>query len=180
MDKRRSAKRPWAIVLLILAICCALSYGIASLGRSISAGNALGHSEALSIANIQDLQTTASGFVYYDGSTVSAIDSAGKVNWSYIVGANAGFEATDYGVAAWVGNTVTLIDGKSGSTTYNGTMADNVIGAHIGSKYTAILIGEEGNSTIVLMDNGGKQINQIVLEDVLVIKYGFFSDGSLL
>ena len=180
MDKRRSARRPWTIVLLIVLICCALAYGVASIGRGISASNALGHSEALSIANIQDLQTTADGFVYYDGSVVSAIDSGGKVRWSYSLGANAGFEATDYGVAAWVGNTVTLIDGKSGSTTYNGTMADNVIGAHIGSKYTAILIGEEGNSTIVLMDHGGKQINQIVLEDVLVIKYGFFSDGSLL
>ena len=180
MDKRRTSRRPWALVLLILLICCGIAYGVASIGRGVSAGNALGHSEALSIANIQDLQTTASGFVYYDGSTVSAINSDGKVKWSYIVGANAGFEATDYGVAAWVGNTVTLIDGKSGSTTYNGTMADNVIGAHIGDRYTAILIGEEGNSTIVLMENGGKQINQIVLDDVLVVDYGFFSDGTLL
>ena len=142
MDKRRSARRPWTIVLLIVLICCALAYGVASIGRGISASNALGHSEALSIANIQDLQTTADGFVYYDGNVVSAIDSGGKVRWSYSLGANAGFEATDYGVAAWVGNTVTLIDGKSGSTTYNGTMAQNVIGAHIGDKYTAILIGE--------------------------------------
>ena len=180
MDKRRTSRRPWALVLLILLICCGIAYGVASIGRGVSAGNALGHSEALSIANIQDLQTTASGFVYYDGSTVSAINSAGKVKWSYIVGANAGFEATDYGVAAWVGNTVTLIDGKSGSTTYNGTMSQSVLGAHIGDRYTAILIGEEGNSTIVLMENGGKQINQIVLEDVLVVDYGFFSDGSLL
>ena len=180
MDRRHSARRPWAIVLLILAICCALSYGVASLGRNIFPGSTLGHSQSLSIANIQDLQTTADGFVYYDGSTVSAIDSAGDVRWSYIVGANAGFEATDYGVAAWVGNTVTLIDGKSGSTTYNGSMAENVIGAHIGDKYTAILTGEEGNSTIVLMENGGKQISKIVLDNVLAVDYGFFSDGTLL
>ena len=180
MDRRHSARRPWAIVLLILAISCALSYGIAMFGKNVLADTSLGHCEMLSLANIQDLQATATGFVYYDGNTVSAIDSGGKVDWSYILGAGAGFEATDYGVAAWVDNTITLIDGKSGSTTYNGTMSQNVLGAHIGDKYTAILIGEEGNSTIVLMENGGKQINQIVLDNVLVVNYGFFSDGSLL
>lgn len=180
MDRRQTGKRPWTIVLLILAITCALSYGIASLCKGAFASNSLGHSKALDIANIQDLQTTATGFVYYDGVNVSAIDSGGRVDWSYPIGANAGFEATNYGVAAWVGNTITLIDGKSGSTTYNGTMAQDVIGAHIGDKYTAILIGEEGNSTIVLMENGGKQINQIVLDNVLAVDYGFFSDGTLL
>ncbi len=180
MDRRHSGKRPWTIVLLILAMVCALSYGIALLFQNAFAGNSLGHSRALNIANIQDLQTTPTGFVYYDGSTVSAIDSNGRVDWSYLVGGNAGFEATDYGVAAWVDSTITLIDGKSGSTTYNGTMSQNVIGAHIGEKYTAILIGEEGNSTIVLMENGGKQINQIVLDNLLAVDYGFFSDGTLL
>ena len=32
MDKRRSARRPWTIVLLIVLICCALAYGVASIG----------------------------------------------------------------------------------------------------------------------------------------------------
>lgn len=180
MDRRHIGKRPWTIVLLILAIACALSYGLALLFRNAVSGSQLGHVKALNIANIQDLQTTATGFVYYDGVNVSAIDSGGRVDWSYTVGAGAGFEATDYGIAAWSGNTVTLIDNKSGSTTYNGTMAENVIGAHIGEKYTAILTGEEGNSTIVLMENGGKQINKIVLDNLFCVDYGFFSDGTLL
>lgn len=181
MDTRKSARNPWLIVLLIVCIACALAYGMASLGRRIFADDGFGATKTINIANLQDLQATADGFVYYDGNTVSSINSSGDVRWSYLVGAEAGFSATDYGVATWVGKTVTLIDGKSGSTSFNGNMAEDVISAYVGDKYTAILVGkDEANSTIILMESGGKQVNQIVLEDVFAIDYGFFSNGSLL
>ena len=180
MDTRRSARNPWAIVLLILALSCAIAYGVAVLGNNMFNSDEFGHTRTVDIANLQELQATSDGFVYYDGSTVSAINSHGNVRWSYLVGAEAGFSATDSGVATWVGNTVTLIDGKSGSTTFNGNMQQDVLSARMGSQYTAILTGTETNSTIVLMESGGKQISQIVLEDVSAIDYGFFSNGTLL
>lgn len=180
MDKRNSARNPWAVVLLILVLSCAIAYGIAALGTKIFTPDSFGHTKTLEIANLQDLQTTADGFVYYDGSTVSSINSEGDVRWSYLVGGDAGFSATDYGVATWVGKTITLIDGKSGSTTFNGNMEEDVLSAHIGNQYTAILMGSETDSTIVLMESGGKQVSQIVLDDVSAIDYGFFSNGSLL
>lgn len=180
MERHSSAKNPWAIVLLILVLSCLIAYGIAALGTKIASSDSFGRTKTLEIANLQDLQTTADGFVYYDGSTVSSINSEGDVRWSYLVGADAGFSATDYGVATWVGKTITLIDGKSGSTSFNGNMEENVLSAHIGNQYTAILIGSETNSKIVLMESGGKQVSQIVLDDVSAIDYGFFSNGSLL
>lgn len=180
MDTRKSARTPWAIVLLILALSCALAYGFAALSDKISSNDNFGHTKTVDIANLQDLQATSDGFVYYDGSTVSAINSSGDVRWSYLVGAEAGFSATDSGVATWVDNTVTLIDSKSGSTTFNGNVEQNVISARMGSQYTAILIGTETNSTIVVMESGGKQISQIVLDDVSAIDYGFFSNDTLL
>lgn len=180
MEKRQFGRIPWAIVLLILLLCIALAFGGASLGRRIFAEKSFGSFRTVEIANLQDLQATSDGFVYYDGSTVSSISSTGDVNWSYLVGGSAGFSATDYGVATWVEDTITLIDAKTGSTTFNGKMEDGVLSARIGDKYTAILIGEETNGRIVLMESGGKQISQIVLEDVTVIDYGFFSNGSLL
>lgn len=180
MDARKSARIPWAIVLLILLLSCAIAYGFAVLGDKIFVDDSFGSTKTVDIANLQDLQSTSDGFVYYDGSTVSAIDSQGDVRWSYLVGAEAGFSATDAGVAAWVGNTVTIIDGKSGSTTFNGNMEEDVISARVGREYTAILTGTETNSTIVIMESGGKQISQIVLEDVSAIDYGFFSNDTLL
>lgn len=180
MEKRQSVRNPWAVVLLIIALACAIAYGCAALGARIFSADGFGSYKTIEIANLQDLQATSNGFVYYDGSTVSSISSSGSVNWSYLVGAEAGFSATDYGVATWVGNTITLIDGKSGSTTYNGNMDADVLSACIGDQYTAILVGEETNSTIVLMESGGKQVSQIVLEDVTAVDYGFFSNGTLL
>ncbi len=180
MDRRKSARNPWAIVLIIVAISVALAYGLATLSKRVIASDSFGHCTAMEIANIQDLQTTAGGFVYYDGSTVSSISSSGKVNWSYMMGQNAGFNATDSGVAVWAGSTLTLIDGKSGATTFNGEMEAPILSARSGSKYTAVVTGEEMNSTIVLMESGGKQVSQIILDDVDVINYGFFSSDSLL
>ncbi len=180
MEKRHTGKIPWAVVLLILLMCCGLAFGAAKISQRVFSNDSFGSYHALDIANLQDLQTTANGFVYYDGSTVSAITSSGKVDWSYLVGADAGFTATDYGVATWVGQTITLIDGDTGATTFNGNMDANVLDAHIGGKYTAVITGEETNSTVVLMETGGRQVSQIVLEDVTVIDFGFFSNESLL
>ena len=109
MDNRRSARNPWAIVLLILMLSCAIAFGLAALSNRVLAADSFGACKAIDIANLQDIQATGDGFVFYDGSTVSAISSDGGVRWSYLVGAEAGFSATDYGVAAWVGNTITLI-----------------------------------------------------------------------
>lgn len=181
MEMRKTARNPWVIVLLIVAIACAIAYGCAALGTRIFNDDSFGATKAIDIANLQDLQATADGFVYYDGSTVSSINSSGDVRWSYLVGAEAGFSATDYGVATWVDRTITLIDGKSGSTSFNGNMDAPVLSAYVGDKYAAVLTGEEeANSTIVLMENGGKQVSQIVLEDVFAVDYGFFSNGTLL
>lgn len=177
----RSGAMPWAVVLLLLAIICAISFGLGKVGQSILGGSSFGHSKVLNIQNLQDLQTTQNGFVYYDGSTVACVASSGDTRWSYIVGVEAGFRATDYGVATWSGNTITLIDAQTGMTTYNGTLEEPVQSAYIGDRYTAILTGEsDQSSTIMLMENGGRQVNRILLDDVLVVDYGFYSNGTLL
>ena len=180
MDKRQRGKNPWVLVLLILVLCCAIAYGCAMLATRVLAADSFGRYKTVDIANLQDLQVTADGFVYYDGSTVSSLSSSGSVRWSYLVGASAGFQATDYGVATWTGSTLTLIDGASGTTTFNGTMDADVISAHIDNNYTAVLVGSETSGKMILMESSGRQVSQILLEDITVIDYGFFSNGSLL
>lgn len=179
MEKTRQVRNPWTVVLLIVAVCIAIALGIAAISHSAGAKDGLGTYEAINIVNLQDIQATPNGFVYYDGNTVSAINSDGKTAWSYVVGADAGFEASKYGVAVWSGKTITMIDIDDGSTMFNGTMAQDVISARIGDKYTAAVIGELSNSIIVIMENSGSQVNQIAKEAVTVIDYGFFANGSL-
>lgn len=179
MEKSRVVRNPWPIVLLIALLCCAIAWGIAAISHRIGNDSELGDYHAMNIVNIQKLQTTSNGFVYYDGNTVSAISSSGKVKWSYLVGANADISVGKSGVAAWSGKVITLIDLNDGSTIFNGTMTQDIIGAHIGEKYTAVVIGELSDSTIVIMENSGVQVNQIAMNDVTVIDYGFFANGSL-
>jgi len=180
MDKRQASKNPWAIVLLIIVLSCAIAYGLASLGTKLFASDGFGRTEAVEIANLQDLQATADGFVYYDGSSISSVSSKGEPKWSYLIGSEADFEATDYGVAAWTDASLTLIDSTTGTTTFNGNMETEVLSAKIGEKYTAVLLGPEHDSTIVLMEHGGKRVNSITLTNQTVIDYGFFSQGSLM
>ena len=180
METRKFRRNPWGIVLLILIFSCAIAFGTAYLFTHVLNQDSFGRYRTMAIPNMQSLEATADGFVYYDGSTVSSIDSSGRVKWSYMLGGNADFSATDYGVAAWSDKTITLIDGKSGATTYNGTMAESILDAYVGNKYTAVVVGEATDSSIVLMENGGRQISQIILDDVNVIDFGFFSNGTLL
>ena len=180
MEKRQRRKNPWALVLLIVVLCCGIAIGGATLVKRIATSDSFGRYKTVDIANLQDLQVTADGFVYYDGSTVSSLSSSGSVRWSYLVGASAGFYATDYGVATWTGSTLTLIDGASGTTTFNGTMDAEVISAHIDDNYTAVLVGSETSGKMILMESSGRQVSQILLEDITVIDFGFFSNGSLL
>lgn len=180
METRKNRRSPWAIVLLILVFSCAIAFGAAYLCTHVFNQDSFGRYRTISIPNMQSAKATADGFVYYDGSTVSSIDSTGKTKWSYMVGGNANFSATDYGVAAWTDRTITLIDGKSGATTYNGTMTESILNAYVGNRYSAVIIGQETDSTIILMENGGRQISQILLKDESVIDFGFFSNGTLL
>ena len=180
METRRNQRNPWAIVLLIVLMTCMAAYGAAYLFTRVFGQDTFGHYRAMPIANLQKLEATSDGFVYYDGSAVSCVDSEGKMKWSYMVGGSADFSATSSGVAAWSDRTVTLIDGRTGSTTYNGLMEESVLDAYVGSRYTAVITGEETDPKVTLMENGGRQVNQIVLDDVTVIDFGFFSGGTLL
>lgn len=174
-------KNSLALTLFIVVLACALSFGIAYISKSLMTRETFGQYKTIDIANLQGVDVINDGFVYYDGSTVSCISSSGTLKWSYLVGSGAGFKATDYGVAAWVNKSITLIDSRTGTTTYNGTMDENVISAYVGSKYAAIVAGaKEDMPVIVLMEPGGRQVNRIVLDSETVINYGFYSNGSLL
>ena len=179
MERNRKERLPWAIALLIVLFACVIALVA---GRII--GNATHRSsydyKAVQLASNRGLQVVDDGFVYYDGSYIGSVTTEGRIKWSYLIGRNADFNANGNGVAAWSEESLTLIDGKTGTPTYSGAMEMDVLSAYIGDKYTAVLLGPEYNSTIVLMEPGGRRVNNITLTNQTVIEYGFFSNGSLL
>lgn len=179
MERKRRRRYPWTVALLIVVLSCLVAYGCARAFLAYHQRTPYEYS-AVDIGNNSGLEVVDDGFVYYDGTTVSMVTTDAKVKWNYYFGADAGFHATKNGVAAWADTTLTLIDSSTGTTTYSGTMDSEILSARIGEKYTAVLLGPEHNSTIVLMEMGGRKINSITLPNQTVIDYGFLSNGALL
>ena len=179
MDRKRNTRLPWAIALLIVVFVCIVAYLGARLISGASRKSAYEY-KTIEIASNLGLEVVEDGFVYYDGSSIGSVTTDAKVKWSYLIGKNADFDATDYGVAAWSEESLTLIDSDTGTTTFSGNMDASVLSARMGERYTAVLLGPEHDSTIVLMEKGGRKVNSITLTHQTVIDYGFFSKGSLM
>ena len=179
MESNRQARLPWAIALLIVVFVSVIALAAGRLIGSATHRSSYDY-KAVQLASNLGLEVVDDGFVYYDGSYIGSVTTEGRVKWSYLIGRNADFDANANGVAAWTGESLTLIDAQTGTPTFSGAMETDVLSARIGSKYTAVLLGPEYNSTIVLMEPGGRRVNSITLTNQTVIEYGFFSKGSLL
>ena len=180
MDTRRPGKTPWLIAVFIAAIICALSVLGAFLVRQVTAEDVYGEYTAVTLTGNNGVQVSGDGFVYYNGSTLASVSSTGETLWTYMVGANASFHAGDAGVAAWSGRTLTVIDRENADTIYsNPTMEAEVLSARTGEVFTAVLLAPEHDSTVVLIENGGREVDRIAFADQTVLDYGFFSAGEL-
>ena len=179
MERNRSRGLPWAIALLIVLFACLVAFVGGRIISNATRRSAYDYKAVQLSANL-GLEVVDDGFVYYDGGSIGAVTTEGHVKWTHLLGRNGDFDATDYGIAAWSGETLTLIDSQTGTTSFSGVMETDVLSARMGERYTAVLLGPEHNSTIVLMEAGGRRVNSITLTNQTVIDYGFFSKGSLL
>lgn len=179
MEHNRKARLPWGIVLLIVAFACAIAWvGALIYTRTIHTDSFTSY-RALQLDSVQKAEAVSDGFVYYDGNTIVKVGSDAMTDWSSMIGVGADYTATDSGVAAWSGQTLTLIDGATGVTAYSNSMDEEVLSARMGDVYTAVLLGPEHNSTIVLMETGGRRVDSITLADQTVVDYGFFYNDTL-
>lgn len=179
MQRTQNGKLSWGLVLLITAVVCAISLLGARLIGNRTGGMSFGEYKTFALTSNQGIQTVGDGFVYYNGSSLAHVSTGAQTQWTYMVGANASFSASDTGVAVWSGQTLTVIDCQEGTTTYSGSMGAEVLSARAGSKYTAVLLAPEHNSTIALLESGGKAVDRIAFANQTVIDYGFFSNGTL-
>lgn len=180
MENRRASRMPWIIVILIVAAICLVSYLGAYVFRSASGDNSFGSYTTVNGAQSMEVQLAGDGFVYYDGSSLTYMDSAGKVRWSYLIGSGMDFAASAGGVAAWNGRTLTLVDIENGTTTYSADQGAEVSSARVGSKYAAVLFDKEGTGKVVVMEKGGRTVYTAELDQLTAVDYGFYSGGTQL
>lgn len=180
MDYRRDTRMPWTIAILIVAVICIVAWLGAFLINRSSRVEGFGSYKTVIGAQNMDVQIAGDGFVYYDGSSVTRMDSDGNILWSCRISAGAEFHASASGVAAWNGSMLTLIDMERGTTTYSSDQGVKIISARVGSKYAAVLTEEEGASGITVMEKDGRVVYEVELDQLTAVDYGFYSSGAQL
>lgn len=180
MDYRRDMRMPWTIAILLVAVICLVSFLGAKVMRNSSAKDAFGSFETVPGAQNMQVQMAGDGFVYYDGSSLTKMDSQGKVLWTYLIGSGAEFRASAGGVAAWNGNMLTLVDIDNGTTTYSADQGVEVTSAVVGSKYAAVLTEDDGSATVTVMEKGGREVYEAHLDQLTAVDFGFYSAGAQL
>ena len=148
MERKRRQGIPGAIALLIVIFACVVAFMGSRLILGLTRSDAYDY-KSIDIPVNQALAVVDDGFIYYDGSSIASVTTEARVKWSYLIGKEAGFDATDFGVAAWKGTKLTLIDRSNGETTSSSDMESEVLSARIGERYAAVVLGPEHDSTIV-------------------------------
>lgn len=117
--------------------------------------------------------------LYYDGVSIHCMSSTGAVRWSFQLGANAGFDATNDVVAAWAGNTIYIID-RNGNSTYNDNLGAPIQFARAGKQYVAAVIGDDTSSRLVVKDHLGAHMDEEAdaYKKLLILDVGFYGQNG--
>lgn len=178
METRHRQRPPWIIVILIVAVICTLSY-LAALIVNAARGTSFGGYAVIAAPNAE-VRMAGDGFVMYDGSTFTYIDSGGDTKWTYLIGAGYSFSADVGGLACWTGKTLTIVDIERGTTMYSAQQSGDVTAARVGSRYAAALIEGGGASYITVLEKGGKQVFTADFPQLTVMDFGFYSSGNFM
>ena len=179
MESNKTVRLNWIAVLAVVAAISLVAFLVA---RQIvdSRSMTLRTPTLLSARAGQELQVNGDGVVYYDGATLHALNGRGQQVWSHAAGTLARFDVSEGGVAVWSGTLLSLLTADQGRSLYSGNMESDIIDARLGTVYAAAQIGPEHDSTIIVLEPGGRQVDRIELPDRTVLNFGFFNKGTLL
>lgn len=180
MERVETKGLSWPLALLITALITLTGMLLAKWFVGFGGGPA-GTATLLPCNASQVIEPLGDGVVYSDGTHLHALNASGRQKWNYMVGAGFSFDANEDGVAAWTGSSIALLNAETGAPLFSGVMDEKVISATMGENYAAVLIGEdEQNSTLMVLEHGGHEVDQIAMPDLTVLQFGFFNNGNML
>lgn len=191
MENKRSPRLSWIAVLVVVLLLCVGAYLLAT---QIVNARTPRLRDVISVpANSnQVIKPLGKGLVYYDGGSLHALDGRGRQIWTYPAGSQASFSIGEGGVSTWSGTMLSLLNPENGAALFSGNMEQNVISARLGSKYAAVHLEQphpssetvteasrEHNTTMLILDSGGRRVDTIDLNNQTVLDYGFFTSDQL-
>ncbi len=150
--KRKRQIRSWIIVV---AVALLVILGIRFFGgdskREIGAVKLPCYAE-------QEVTPFGDGILYYDGASIHCLSSTGTIRWSFAIGPGATFRAGKTHLAVWSGSQLFFID-QNGYSTYNETMEADVQFARVGTRYVAVVVGEDTEPKLLVKSLDGAQVD---------------------
>ena len=121
----------------------------------------------------QNITPFGDSVIFYDNYSIHCITATGGNEWSYQIGQNADYHATDNRVVAWVGNDLYIFNDK-GRLIYNNKMSDIIQFARVGKEYTGVFIGDSDNGVVTVINSDGQVVDNISVSNQTVLDIGFF------
>ena len=157
-----------ALVLLAAMLAVVVAYALQSGGRED-----IGRVTRIGATLSQNVTPFGSSVIFYDGTTLHCVAATGGNEWSYQIGTNADYDATDNRIVAWSGNDLYIINNR-GRLVYNNKMSDTIQFASAGENYVAVFVGEQDNGVVTVIDSSGQIVDNITVTGQTLLDVGFF------
>ena len=153
-DKKKKKKKKSSINIRLIAalagsallIALVIGYSLTGTGRS-----AVGKATRIGATLSQNVVPFGDNVIFYDGTTLHCVAAGGGNQWSYQIGTNADYDATEKRIVAWSGNDIYILN-TNGRLTYNNKMSDQIQFTSAGDNYVAVFVGEPDNGVITVID----------------------------
>ncbi len=175
--KRRRQLRNWIILIAVVVGVFAVLRLLQGVGttREITV-------DQLPCYATQSVTPFGENVLYYDGVSVHCLSATGAIRWSYPVGGDASFTVSDTHLVIWQGAQLYIVD-QNGNPTYNENLASQIQFARVGSKYVAVVIGEDTEPELLVKDLTGAQVDEEsdAFNTLMMLDCGFYGeDGQYL
>ena len=179
-NKKKKKKKPlssrlrmlFALAALAALLAIVVAYALMDSGR-----NGVGRVTRIGATLSQNVMPFGSSVIFYDGTTLHCVAATGGNEWSYQIGTNADYDATEQRIVAWSGNDLYILNNR-GRLIYNNKMSDAIQFASAGEEYVAVFVGEPDNGVVSVIDSSGQTVDNITIENQTLLDIGFFKSTT--
>ena len=156
------------VVAVVVLLVVVLSASLSNIGRT-----EVGKATRIGATLSQNVTPFGDKVIFYDGTTLHCVAATGGNEWSYQIGNNANYDATENRIVAWTGNDVYILN-TNGRLIYNNKMSDEIQFASAGDNYVAVFVGDPDNGVITVIEQSGQIIDNITVTNQTLLDIGFF------
>ena len=157
-----------AALTLVMIMALVLGYALGGSGRE-----AIGRTTRIGATLSQNIMPFGDNVIFYDGTTLHCVAAAGGNLWSYQIGTNADYDATQEKIVAWSGNDLYILNSR-GRLIYNNKMTDTIQFASAGDEYVAAFVGEPDNGVVTVINSAGQIVDNVSISSQTLLDIGFF------